>query len=340
MAGNYYGLFADAGSPAFTNTGYINLTLEATRSFSGAILLDGAKTSFSGQFNTNGAAALLASNAPGRVYELTLQLDLSGVNPLTGSVANTAQAWTASLSAVRAAFSGSLPATNYEGNYLLAINGSTNPAAAPPGYSYAQATISPAGGVTLSGTMADGSTFTANGAAISQDGDWPLYGSLFSGKGSVLAWVKFPGHSAPSQTTSGQAFWFETPETGSHYYTNGFSLLTNQLSLLVDHYAAPPRGVAVLPDVNYTIQIFGGNLGSTLGGNVTISSNNAVVVAGLNTNNLSLTLNAGAGTFSGSFVSPVTGGKTTLNGVLLPANDAGFGYFLGTNQGGGILLQR
>jgi hypothetical protein len=339
VSGSYYGLFSDYGSPAFTNTGYVNLTLENNRAFSGAILLDGAKTSFTGQFDTNGATALAASNAPGRVYDMTLQLDLTGVNPLTGTVSNTTQAWTASLSAVRAAFSGTLPATNYEGNYLLAINGSTNPAAAPPGYSYAQATISPAGGVTLSGTMADGATFTANGAAISQDGDWPLYGSLFSGKGSVLAWVKFPKHSAPSQTTSGQAFWFETAGSGSHYYTNGFSLLTNQLSLLVNHYATPPRGGAVLPDVNYTVQIFGGNLASSLDGNVTISSNNAVAVAGLNTNKLSITINAGAGTFGGSFVSPVTGEKTTLQGVLLPANDAGFGYFLGTNQGGGILIQ-
>jgi hypothetical protein len=62
-------------------------------------------------------------------------------------------------------------------------------------------------------------------------------------------------------------------------------------------------------------------------------------VPGLNTNKLSLTNNAGAGTFAGSFVSPATGSNTALKGVLLPATDAGFGYFLGTNQGGGVLIQ-
>ena len=257
-----------------------------------------------------------------------MQLDLSGVNPLTGSVSNTTQAWTASLSAIRAAFSGTLPATNYEGNYLLAINGASDAAVAPTGYSYALAAIGPAGGVTLTGIMADGATFAGTGAAISQDGDWPLYGSLFSGKGSVLAWVKFPKHSAPSQVTSSRALWFETAGTGSRFYTNGFSLLTNQLSLLANYYEAPPRGTAVLPNVNYMVQIFGGNLGSSLSENVTISSNNAVVVPGLNTNKLSIAINASAGTFSGSFVSPVTHGTTTLKGVLLPADNTGFGYFL------------
>jgi hypothetical protein len=336
VAGAYYGLFSDDSSPAFTNAGYFHLTLESDRVFSGAILLDGAKTSFTGRFDTNGVAALVASNAPGRGYDVALQLDLSGVNPLTGSVSNTTQAWTASLSAIRSAFGGTLPATNYEGNYLLAINGANTPAVAPAGYSYALARISPAGGVTLSGMMADGAVFTATGAAISQSGDWPLYGSLFSGKGSVLAWVKFPQHSAPSQMTSGQALWFETAGTGSHYYTNGFSLLTN---LLVNRYVAPPRGIAVLPSVHYTVQIFGGNLGASLSDNVTISSNNAVVTLGLNTNKLSITINASKGTFSGSFVSPVTSGTTALRGVLLPDNNTGFGYFLGTNQGGGILIQ-
>jgi hypothetical protein len=340
VAGSYYGLFSDAAAPAFTNAGFINLTLESNRTFSGALQLDGVKASFYGKFDTNGAAALLASNAPGRVFDLTLQLDLSGVNPLTGSVSNSAQSWTASLSAVRAAFGASLPATNYEGNYLLAINGASDPAAAPAGYSFAQASISANGNVTLNGTMADGATFTAvSGTAISQDGDWPLYGSLFSGKGSVLAWVRFPGHTAPSQMTSGRASWFETAGSGSHYYTNGFSLLTDQLGLLVNRYQAPPRGAAVLPEVNYTVQVFGGNLGPGFSENITINTNNAVVVPGLNTNKLSLTNNAGAGTFAGSFVSPATGSNTALKGVLLPATDAGFGYFLGTNQGGGVLIQ-
>jgi hypothetical protein len=243
------------------------------------------------------------------------------------------------VNAVRAGFGGTLPATNYEGNYVLAISNANNAAAAPPGYSYALARIGPTGGVTLSGTMADGAVFTSTGTGISQSGDWPLYGSLFSGKGSVLAWIKFPQHSAQSQMTSGQALWFETSGADSHYYTNGFNLLTNQLSLIVNRYLAPPKGTAVLPSVNYTVQLFGGNLGASLSNNITINANNVVAVAGPNSDKLSITINAAAGTISGSFVSPVTSTTAALKGVLLPDNNAALGFFLGPNEGGGILIQ-
>jgi hypothetical protein len=341
LAGAYYGLFDDAGSPAFTNSGFFNLTLGPDRVFTGDLTLAGARTAFSGAFDTNGAAALAAGGAPGPVYDLAMQLDLSGTKPLTGSVSNTTQSWSASLGAIRAAFGGTSPATNYQGSYALAVNGawgSQPAAAAPAGYSFATAAISASGGVTLHATMADGSTFTDTGTGISKDGVWPLYGSLHSGKGSVLAWVKFPGYSDSSQVTSGQALWFETADTGSHYYTNGFSLLTNELSWLVNRYTAPPRGVAVLPGVHYTVELFGGNLEAVLDENITISSNNAVVVAAPNPDQLSLTLNAGAGLFRGSFVNP-TGATTPFRGALLPESKQGFGYFLGTNQGGGIVIQ-
>ncbi len=337
VAGAYYGLFSDASSPAFTNSGYFNLTLEGDRIFSGDIVLDGVKTPFTGQFDTNATAALVASH-DGHSYQGALQLDLSGVNPLSGVISNIAQGWTASLSATRAGFGGALPATNYEGNYLLAMTNNAN-VPAPPGCSFASASISANGSVTLRATLADGSAFMSTGTAISQSGEWPLYGSLFSGKGSVLGWVTFPARGAASQMTLGQALWFETAASGSRYYTNGFSLLTNDLSLLVDRYVPPAKGVAVLASVNYTVLLYGGNLSSTLSDNITISSNNAVVVTGLNPHQLSLTINAGAGTFSGSFVSPVTSAKTALKGVLLPGANLGFGYFLGVNQTGGIRIQ-
>jgi len=276
-AGSYCGLFTSGA--AITNAGFFNLTLQNSRTFTGYILLAGAKAPFAGQFDTNGAAAAVASNAPGRVYRLALQLDLSGINPMSGSISNTTQGWTGSLSAVRAAYGAALPATHYEGNYVLAINnGDGNPALAPPGSSYALAGISATGVVTLNNaTMADGTTLTpVTGTGISQDGDWPLYGSLNSGKGAVLAWVKFPARSAPSRMTSGQALWFESAGTGSRSYTNGFSLPTNQLNLIVNSYAAPSRGVAVLPDPNYTVAFFGGNLPANLTNTVTISATSPV----------------------------------------------------------------
>jgi hypothetical protein len=258
---------------------------------------------------------------------------------MSGVLSNIAQGWTASLSAIHAGFGGTLRATNYEGSYLLAIITNNANVLAPPGCSFALASINANGNVTLSATLADGSVFTSTGTAISQSGEWPLYGSLFSGKGSVLAWVKFSPRGAANQMTSGQAMWFETAASGSHYYTNGFSFPTNDLNLMVDRYIPPAKGVAVLPSVNYTVLLYGGDLIPTLSATITISSNNAVVVTGPNTNQLSLTINASAGTFTGSIVSSATSAQTALKGVLLPGANSGFGYFLGLNQTGGILIQ-
>lgn len=336
VAGVYSGLFSDTNSPAFTNSGYFNLTLGSDATFSGAILLDGARVSLAGRFDTNGVATLLASNAPVRVYAVTLQLDLSGVAPLTGSISNVAQSWNGSVRAVRAAFGRALPATNYAGNYSLAITGPDS-ANSPPGSSYAMITVGSDGSVVLNGRLADGTPLTSDGAAISQAGEWPLYSSLFAGKGSVLSWINFPAHTAPGATASA-AMWFETAASGP-YYTNGFNLLTNQLAVQLDCYLPPSRGIAVLPGINYSIQIFGGGLSAGLSNNLAINSNNSVAVTGSNTNGLSITLNPAAGSFTGRFTNSALRGPVPFNGILLPDSDTGLGYFLGTNQAGAIIIQ-
>jgi hypothetical protein len=101
------------------------------------------------------------------------------------------------------------------------------------------------------------------------------------------------------------------------------------------HRAWP--GIPVLPAGGYNLQIFGGGLVASISNNITISANNAVSFSA-NTNHLSLTLNAAKGSFTGSFVNPVTRKQTALNGILIPENEAGYGYFLGASEGGGVLI--
>jgi hypothetical protein len=338
LAGVYNGLFYDINRPAFTNAGYFTLTLASNRVFSGDLLLDGTMSSFSGGFDPDGQATVLAGTAPGPLFNLSMQMDFTGADTLSGTVSNTAQNWSGSLTAYRAAFSAASHATNYEGSYTLAINGAYDPTLAPPGYSYGSATITSAGNVSiLNGTMADGSAFMANGA-ISKNGIWPMYSLLDSGKGAVLAWVKFPKRSAALQAAAGEALWIETPGAISKFYTNGFTLFTNQLSVLVNPYVVPPKGVAVLRTVNYTIDLFGGNLPDTLADAAKINDNNVVTPA-VNTNGLKITITPVTGSFSGSFINPVTHVTTPLQGILLPESNTGYGYFLGTNETGGILIQ-
>jgi hypothetical protein len=337
LGGVYNGLFYDINHPAFTNAGYFTLTLASNRVFSGDFLLDGTMNSFSGQFDPSGVATVAAGAAPGPVYTVSMLMDFTGADKLSGTISNNAESWSGSLMAYRAAFGGKAQATNYEGSYAVAINGAYDATTAPPGYSYAMATIDSSGDVSvLNGTMADGSTFTANGA-ISKTGVWPMYSLLDSGKGAVLAWVKFPRRSAALQAAAGEALWTETAGANGMYYTNGFTLFTNQLSLLVNPYSLPPKGTGILRTTNYTVDLFGGNLSNTIAIKAKINGNDVVTPAA-NTNALSLTLTPTNGTFSGSFINPATRMTNALQGILLPESNTGYGYFLGTNETGGVII--
>ena len=199
------------------------------------------------------------------------------------------------------------------------------------------ATVGLDGSVSVAkGQMADGTTFSAGGA-VSADGKWPLYGSLNSGKGSVLAWVQFPRHSASSQTTSGQAMWFETAPTFTNLYPTGFTLLTNQLSWLANRYVVPRTGASVLTNGHYSVEFFGGGLSSTLTIGATLKPNNVVVLAS-NTNQLSLTLNPLTG-LRAAVPQPGHWRDDRAARHFVAGERHGLRIFPGTNQDGGILLQ-
>jgi hypothetical protein len=336
LAGAYNGLFYNTNVPAFTNSGFLTLTLAASRTFSGRIQFGDGRIPFTGQFDTNGGAAVTASNSPSLVFALALQLDLTGATPLLGSVSNIVTGATSTLTAYQAGFSGTLPATNYAGNYVLAMNGSSAPAAAPSGYSFAQAIVGADGGVQIWCNLADGSSFSTSGV-LGKDGDWPFYSPLYHGQGSVMASASFAGLNK-SGGVLGQPCWFKSAGAAPwFFYTNGFALLPSQLSLTGNLYPAPHRGVAVLTNTNYTLQLFGGNLSTTVSDNISISHNN-VVAFSANTNQLAITISAAQGLFFGSFIHPVTHQPTTVDGLILPGSDMAFGCFLGTNQGGGLLI--
>jgi hypothetical protein len=340
LVGSYNGIFypPNPQGEAVVNSGYLTMTLTPTRKFTGKIWLNGASIPCTGQLDTNGAGHFSAGTAASGTLQVTVQLDLSGSGLLTGTVENLAAGWTANLTARTGGFTAASPATNFAGTYLLAMNGSANTAEAPAGYSYATVTITPTGAVSAKGVLADGTPITPTGV-LSKDGNWLLFNSLYSGKGSVMGWVKFAGHSAQSQAVTGEPFWFKGPIASSPYYKSGFSLVQGDLEWTGNIFTAPGRGIPVLPVGGYDLQIFGGGLVASISNNITISANNAVSFSA-NTNHLSITLNAAKGSFTGSFIHPITRKQTTLNGILIPEIEAGYGYFLGAGEGGGVLITR
>jgi len=81
----------------------------------------------------------------------------------------------------------------------------------------------------------------------------------------------------------------------------------------------------------------GGNLSQAWTNDFVMSANNRVTNASLN--KLSVTLSLGTGLFKGKFFDANVLRIASFSGALLQKTTNGFGYFLGTNQSGRILLE-
>ena len=80
----------------------------------------------------------------------------------------------------------------------------------------------------------------------------------------------------------------------------------------------------------------GGNLSTPFTNLVTLTSSNRVISG--SPNSLSFNLTLANGTFTGSVKVPDVR-TNSFKGALLQDLNAGYGYFLGTNQSGSLLLQ-
>jgi hypothetical protein len=81
----------------------------------------------------------------------------------------------------------------------------------------------------------------------------------------------------------------------------------------------------------------GGNLAQSFTNVVTLTTNNHVINGSANFMNFSITLSNGA--FTGSVKVPGTTRTNAFKGALLQDANAGYGWFLGTDESGSVSLQ-
>ena len=344
VAGSYNGLFPTHYSEVTeTNSGFISANLTAGRgAYSARMLLDGGAYPFSGSFDLTGDATNTIRRAGNTPVTVWLHLDLGSPfdNHLTGSVSNAD--WLSDIFAERAVFNArSDKATAYAGRYTMIIPPGTGaPETVPGGYGAATLANSLGGTAALAGHLGDG-TAISRSAAISQDGDLPVYVPLYSGKGSLWGWLSVSNNATnlPPQTLSGAVSWIKTPVRGKSLYTNGFSVQTNVLASVYE-----PTNADILPSTNYTLTIAGAGQSSPL-----VYSNVWVIngkftnsgAATNPTNKLAVSFSASTGRMSLTF--RPTGGRADVaaEGVVLQGMATnGAGWFLGTNESGSFLLQR
>jgi len=280
-----------------------------------------------GSFDVAGRATNAVVDPRTETWTVTMAVDLAGAEWLTGTVGR--DTWEADLVANRAAFnSRSSPATAFAGKYTMAVPGGTNDdGTVAQGDGYAAVSISTAGAVALSGSVADGTAFR-QAASLGLGGEWPIYVSLNGGKDSILGWIT----NQPGSGLVGTVSWIKTANPAASIYPAG---LTNLASVAGWPYI-PPTASRIIPLTNGVAIFEGGNLDTPLANLFTLTSANQILDDSV-TNKFKLTFTRSSGLVTGS-ITPSGTRALVIRGAVSQDLGMGFGYFLSTNSSGRFVL--
>lgn len=329
LAGQFNGLFYETNGVVTRSAGFMNFTLTTNGNYTGYVLLAGASNNFSGQFQVGGTATNTITRSGGDIaVAMTLDLTTNFTESATGTL--THSNWTAVLTVDRATFDPVTNPTYLTGDYNIVFPGATNPAL-PEGYGVGLVTVGVDGTVSLDGELSDGTTIDQV-TKISRDGVWPLYVSLYSGKGVVLGWVTFA--TGTTNDLTGTASWVKESTAGG-VYSGGF---TNDFAVTGSTYDEPALGTRALALSSGTITLSGGDLSAPINTSVTLNTDQTVTIDPLDVNAVTFLIDITNGTFSGTFIHPDLGTVSSFNGVLLQSSTNAAGYFLTPSKSGAVIL--
>jgi uncharacterized repeat protein (TIGR02543 family) len=325
VAGTYNGLFYEASEVRLPSAGAVNVYLEAGGNYSAWLQLGSARHSFSGKLGLN--------------LSVTNTITRSGANPLTvelqaGSGASAGQVvgrvtdgvWSAPLAAGRTA-----PAADLAGEYTLSIPGLPGNAAIPAGDGYATLHLAADGLGTLSGTLADGVQFSLS-AYLTENGDWPLYLPVYSGKGALVSWLNFTD--LATSDVSGDLVWIKQAGSGTAAYPAGF---TNGTKVVGAKYVMPADASGKSLNLSGAVVTFsGGELGAPFNNVVSVNAGNSVV--NLSPNEMTFRITKTTGTFSGQVRNPADNKLYYFGGVVLQKPNVARGTTIGASQASSVLL--
>ncbi len=328
--GIYRGLFAPGESPRNqTNSGAFILNLTSSGAASGKLAIGSETIKLNGKFDVGGSAQMISSRRNKPSVATTLQLDWEGQS--VSGIVNDGQ----NVAALRG-YQSLRQAGNFQGQYTMVIFGEAGPKVGPFGNSFGRISVDSAGNLLLMGNLADGTT-VSHSSAISKNGFWPLYVSLYGGKGSIWAWNCI---SNDSIATLNPGSWLSVSNAvKTALYRSGFTNL--DMTLAGSRYVATNRPLLNLTNGEVLLQ--GGNLSGIVSNEIimTVSNSLTVINAVDNTNTLTMEIDEKTGFLSGRFTdSPGSGEQIKFKGVLLQGQTNAAGYFPGTNRSGSFFLQK
>jgi phosphodiesterase/alkaline phosphatase D-like protein/uncharacterized protein YjiK/2',3'-cyclic-nucleotide 2'-phosphodiesterase (5'-nucleotidase family) len=386
----FYGLIRPESGTATSNAtvGFLSGTLSSsTGVFTGTILVDGVSQAVNATFYGNGTSTFPAGTAKqnsltfgGRTLSLSLNTDedKDEISVTLTSAGNTSSGVTkrAIFSATNTAPAALLNATT-SGFATLVFPSTTqssgiSTSAYPQGDGFGQIALTSAGLLTIVGTLADNTSFTASTALV-EGGEAPFMaqiltpGSTTARGGSFGGTLKFDTTLADSDVTGLNMLWIR-PSVTEVSGTTAAALATQLYT------AGWPSGIQVdalgaLYNKALTVQV-GLGLGVTnpTAGNAKLTFSdgkltsgivktnfnvNGSVVAKIPTTDTSFTLTttASTGSFTGSIApnwTPTATALPTFKGIILQkgANQGGFGFFLSNQpsdtdpESGGVSLTK
>jgi len=343
--GKYVGLFypADFGRGLTgwidaNNSGAMELTLTNGGGFAGSLSMLGTNTSFAGKLGTDMGAQVTVPQARGAPLGVSVYLDPE-YNIIVGAVERDGER-TSRLELRRAARGRTNPAA---GKYTLLMEGCGTgegtcfPGGVPLGDGLGTATVSGEGEVRMSGWLSDGTSMKQN-TMVTEDGDWALYMPLYKNQGLLIGWMSFDF--SRYEGLALVAWRKPAGAVASGYYTNGF--FSPRRAVLTRHQAPKP-GANAVNWTNGTVAMIAGGFPSKVTSQVRLI-NNRVVWSDGSISNLSLSITASNGVFSGRFTHPGTGRLTPFNGVVVQrepemGEPSSGGWFWGPTNSGTIRIE-
>ena len=330
-AGTYNGLFYDPNDVTEQSAGMLkNLALLSTGSYSAKLLLGSASYTLLSAFNTSGYASNYVKRTAAQGGPLAVEMTLDWTSgEITGSVSSIGPgAWISSLRAEKSA------ATPLSAEYtaLLEAGAGTNAIGdMPPGFGYMLIT-NHNGSVTLSGALADGSTFSQT-VPLGVSGDAPVfYPNLYGNTGLLLGWLGLSNGTVEVETPMA---WFKPqPAAKSGIYTAGF---TNFLTVTGSGWTNPPSKTSAISLLDGFLTIT--NTSLALEFPISITNDTVVKAPGsLATNSLTGTIAPKTGLLQVTFGNGAGKATTIGYGVMLQDSTNGGGYFVTKTNAGAIQL--
>jgi hypothetical protein len=323
--GSYSGL-VESAPVRISQAGSVQLTLDGKGNYSGRMRYGLVTYSMRGAFdNTGSAGPVLKAGGP----TVRLHLEIAdGFAEITGS-AVTGGTSVSTILAKQSGYSKMHP-FGEPGSYTALIEPTSSDAATPQGIGYGAVNVSAAGKVSFVGALNDGTKVSVV-STISADESWPFYAAPYKTGGYIAGWINFaslPGTGGFSGTLD----WGKTrvSSPAGKMYPGGFQ---TQVSLMGSRYVKPGRGGSVLAFSGSSTLTFG--LTPAVQEMVRIASDKLVPPI---PDKIKLTINAGTGIFSGSFLdsSDVT---RKFSGAVLQSGSYGGGLFLSGTVAGGVELK-